>query len=64
LGADSALTAVRDPDGNLVELTQLGSGWLGHLQAERADGNDLVSAWRARLAQLVRGRAEIVEDLA
>ena len=52
LGEESRITAVRDPDGNLVELTQLGPGWLGHLKAQRADGNDLVSAWGARLAQL------------
>ena len=50
LGEDSQITAVRDPDGNLVELTQLGRGWLGHLKAHRANGNDLVSAWDARLA--------------
>jgi catechol 2,3-dioxygenase-like lactoylglutathione lyase family enzyme len=50
LGEESWMTAVRDPDGNLVELTQLGPGWLSHLQAQRADGNDLVSAWGVRLA--------------
>jgi catechol 2,3-dioxygenase-like lactoylglutathione lyase family enzyme len=52
LGEESQITAVRDPDGNLVELTQLGPGWLGHLKAHRAEGNDLVSVWGARLAQL------------
>ena len=52
LGEESQITAVPDPDGNLVELTQLGPGWLGHLKAHRAEGNDLVSAWGARLAQL------------
>jgi catechol 2,3-dioxygenase-like lactoylglutathione lyase family enzyme len=55
LGEESWVTAVRDPDGNLVELTQLGPGWLGHLQAHRADGNDLVSAWGARLAAQLAG---------
>ena len=50
LGEESQVTAVRDPDGNLVELTQLGPGWLGHLKALRAAGNDLVSVWDARLA--------------
>jgi len=49
LGAESTITAIRDPDGNLVELTQLGSGWLGHLKSHRADGGDLVSEWAARL---------------
>jgi hypothetical protein len=50
LGDESQITAVRDPDGNLAKLTQLGPGWLGHLRAHRADGDDLVSAWRDRLA--------------
>ena len=49
LGAESTITAILDPDGNLVELTQLGSGWLGHLKSHRADGGDLVSEWAARL---------------
>jgi hypothetical protein len=39
----SQITAVRDPDGNLVELTQLGPGWLDHLKAHWAEGHDLVS---------------------
>jgi catechol 2,3-dioxygenase-like lactoylglutathione lyase family enzyme len=55
LGKQSQITAVRDPDGNLVELTQLGPGWLRHLKAQRADGNDLVSAWSTHLAQLPNG---------
>ncbi|HEY1643608.1 MAG TPA: VOC family protein [Streptosporangiaceae bacterium] len=50
LGDESRITAVRDPDGNLVELTQLGSGWLEHLREHRAGGQDLVPAWTARLA--------------
>jgi catechol 2,3-dioxygenase-like lactoylglutathione lyase family enzyme len=54
LGEESQITAVRDPDGNLVELTQLGPGWLGHLKANRAEGNDLVSAWGARLGGPIR----------
>jgi catechol 2,3-dioxygenase-like lactoylglutathione lyase family enzyme len=49
LGAESRITAVRDPDGNLVELTQLGPGWLDHLKAHRAEGHDLVSRWSAHL---------------
>jgi catechol 2,3-dioxygenase-like lactoylglutathione lyase family enzyme len=50
LGAESLITALRDPDGNLVELTQLGPGWLDHLKAHRAEGHDLVSRWSAHLA--------------
>ena len=48
-GAGSRITAVRDPDGNLVELTELGSGWLDHLKAHRAGGGDLVAHWDSRL---------------
>ena len=51
LGSESTITAVRDPDGNLVELTQLGTGWLGHLKSHRDEGGDLVTEWAARLRQ-------------
>jgi catechol 2,3-dioxygenase-like lactoylglutathione lyase family enzyme len=47
-GNESRITAVRDPDGNLVELTELGSGWLDHLRDHRASGGDLVAHWSAR----------------
>jgi catechol 2,3-dioxygenase-like lactoylglutathione lyase family enzyme len=47
-GTESRITAVRDPDGNLVELTQLGPAWLDHLRAHRASGGDLVAHWSAR----------------
>ena len=48
LGSESRITAVLDPDGNTVELTELGPGWLDHLRAHRAGGGDLVAAWSAR----------------
>jgi catechol 2,3-dioxygenase-like lactoylglutathione lyase family enzyme len=47
-GTESWITAVRDPDDNLVELTQLGPAWLDHLRANRASGGDLVAHWSAR----------------
>jgi catechol 2,3-dioxygenase-like lactoylglutathione lyase family enzyme len=47
-GTESRITAVRDPDGNLVELTQLGPSWLEHLREHRAAGGDLVAHWSAR----------------
>ncbi len=56
LGAQSQITAVRDPDGNLVELTQLGPDWLDHRKEHRAEGHDLISHWSARLAQPGRQR--------
>jgi hypothetical protein len=49
LGTQSQITAVRDPDSNLVELTQLGPGRLGHLKAHRAQDHDLISRWSAHL---------------
>jgi catechol 2,3-dioxygenase-like lactoylglutathione lyase family enzyme len=47
-GAESRITAIHDPDGNLVELTELGPVWLDHLRAHRAGGGDLVAHWSAR----------------
>ena len=49
LGTESQIITVRDPDGNLVELTQLGPSWLGHLKAHRAEGHDLVASWSTHL---------------
>jgi catechol 2,3-dioxygenase-like lactoylglutathione lyase family enzyme len=49
-GESSRITAVRDPDGNTVELTELGPGWLDHLKTHRAAGGDLVAQWGARLS--------------
>jgi len=46
LGSESLVTAVRDPDGNLIELTELGAGWFEHLKAHRAEGHDLIRRWR------------------
>jgi catechol 2,3-dioxygenase-like lactoylglutathione lyase family enzyme len=48
-GESSRITAVRDPDGNTVELTELGPGWLDHLQKHRAAGGDLIAHWSGRL---------------
>ena len=44
-------TAIQDPDGNLVEFTELRDEWFEHLEARRAEGMDVVVRWRA-----VRGR--------
>lgn len=49
LGTQSRITAIRDPDGNMIELTQLGPTWLDHLKEHRAAGGDLVEAWHSRL---------------
>jgi catechol 2,3-dioxygenase-like lactoylglutathione lyase family enzyme len=47
-GGSSRITAVRDPDGNTVELTELGPSWLDHLKTHRAAGGDLVAHWSSR----------------
>lgn len=44
LGAESRITAVRDPDGNPVELTHLAPGWPDHLKvAPRIRGSGLLA---------------------
>ena len=48
-GTESRITAIRDPDGNLIELTELGPSWLGHLKDHRATGGDLLQTWQAHL---------------
>jgi Glyoxalase/Bleomycin resistance protein/Dioxygenase superfamily len=48
-GTESRITAIRDPDGNLIELTELGPAWLGHLKEHRAAGGDLLQVWQGRL---------------
>jgi catechol 2,3-dioxygenase-like lactoylglutathione lyase family enzyme len=49
-GTQSRITAIRDPDGNLIELTELGPAWLDHLKEHRATGGDLVQEWQTRLS--------------
>ncbi len=36
------MTAIRDPDGNYVELTELGDDWYRHLEKRKVEGHDLV----------------------
>jgi len=43
------ITAISDPDGNLIELTELGPARLDHLKKHRAAGGDLAQVWQARL---------------
>jgi catechol 2,3-dioxygenase-like lactoylglutathione lyase family enzyme len=39
------ITAVRDPDGNLVEFTQLSEKWIGHVKGLRQKGLEQISNW-------------------
>jgi catechol 2,3-dioxygenase-like lactoylglutathione lyase family enzyme len=42
LGPTSLVTAIVDPDGNEIELTQMGDDWLRHLAEHRARGADVL----------------------
>jgi uncharacterized glyoxalase superfamily protein PhnB len=42
------MTAVHDPDGNLVELTQMADSWWARLAKRRAEGHDPVERWLQR----------------
>jgi catechol-2,3-dioxygenase len=39
---------LEDPDGNLVELTQLVDDWFRELDERRARGQDVLARWKAR----------------
>jgi catechol 2,3-dioxygenase-like lactoylglutathione lyase family enzyme len=41
------ITAIKDPDGNLIEFTQLGASWYGHLEKRRTQGHDIIQRWKA-----------------
>jgi catechol 2,3-dioxygenase-like lactoylglutathione lyase family enzyme len=46
LGPNSLMTAIFDPDGNEIELTQMGDDWVDHLAAHRSDGADVIQTAR------------------
>ena len=39
-------TAIQDPDGNLIEFTELRDDWFEGIEARRRDGDDVVARWR------------------
>jgi catechol 2,3-dioxygenase-like lactoylglutathione lyase family enzyme len=39
-------TAIEDPDGNLIEFTQLIDEWFETLERRRVDGVDVIARWR------------------
>ncbi len=43
----SLMTALRDPDGNYVEFTQLSDRWFQHLESRRKKGIDVVARWKS-----------------
>ena len=42
------ITAVKDPDGNHIEFTQLGERWIKHIEKRRAEGHCLIQTWRTQ----------------
>jgi predicted enzyme related to lactoylglutathione lyase len=46
LGPISLVTAIFDPDGNEIELTQMGDDWVDHLVEHRSAGADVVRSAR------------------
>jgi catechol 2,3-dioxygenase-like lactoylglutathione lyase family enzyme len=42
------ITAIKDPDGNLIEFTQLGEKWIKHLESRRKKGFDIIQEWKRR----------------
>ena len=48
-------TAIKDPDGNLVEFTELRDEWFEQVEARRSQGTDLVGRRRAAREPGLRG---------
>jgi len=42
------ITAIKDPDGNLIEFTQLADWWFEHLEDRRRNGHDMIKRWKER----------------
>lgn len=42
------ITAISDPDGNIVELTEMSVGWYKHLEDRQSKGLDAISQWKGR----------------
>lgn len=40
------MTAIVDPDGNYVELTELGDDWFRHLEKRKVEGHDLLLRYK------------------
>ena len=42
------MAAFTDPDGNIVELTELSHSWLEYLAERREEGHDVIAQWKER----------------
>ncbi|MBL4845179.1 MAG: VOC family protein [Planctomycetes bacterium] len=49
------ITALKDPDGNLLEFTQLNKGWYEHLAERREKGFDMIKAYHANASATSAG---------
>ena len=47
MGGIGKITAVRDPDGNLIELTQLNERWFKHIEERKKKGIDMLERWKS-----------------
>lgn len=44
------ITAMSDPDGNMVEFTQMGDRWMKHLDNRRGAGHCMIETWKKHKA--------------
>ncbi|MGZ3723820.1 MAG: VOC family protein [Bdellovibrionales bacterium] len=42
------IAAIKDPDGNTIEFTELSKNWVEHLRSRKSEGQDIVSQWDKR----------------
>jgi predicted enzyme related to lactoylglutathione lyase len=42
------MVAIRDPEGNFIELTELSDDWFEHLERRKKQGHDPVARWKQR----------------
>jgi predicted enzyme related to lactoylglutathione lyase len=58
LGPTSFITAILDPDGNEIELTQMGEEWHRHLVEHREQGGDVLKVARGPVPGTSTRRSE------
>jgi len=49
------MTAIRDPDGNFIELTEMGADWFRHLEKRKLEREDLLLRRKQKLEALDQG---------
>ncbi|SEL12876.1 hypothetical protein SAMN05444354_10456 [Stigmatella aurantiaca] len=56
------MTAIRDPDGNYIELTQMDERWFKHLASRKRQGIDVVQRWKERTGAAQSAPAEVPDE--